>query len=160
MMATVGSSDGSLRSTASPRTRRRNGPRTYRFIRTSRHNSWTGKSSIATSGSTRPRPDTCRVPDDAASPPRARKERASATDEGQGAACPPSRAIRARKSRCSGTGLLDFADGQPAEVDVLRAVPAEGGDRTTPGDGHGGSAGAARARVAAVGTVIRHFVDL
>src|SRR5438445_11018455 len=56
MMATVGSSDGSLRSTASPRTRRRNGQRTYRFIRTSRHNSWTGKSSIATSGSTRPRP--------------------------------------------------------------------------------------------------------
>src|SRR5689334_13741684 len=159
MMATVGSSDGSLRSTASPRTRRRNGPSTYRFINTSRHSSWTGKSSIATSA--RPsRPDGCRVPDDAASPsPERWRNLRRGHWKGKG---PPAARERERLRRARGPlwRLLNLADAEPAEVDVLGAVPAEGGDGAAPGDRHRRVAGAASARVAAEAAVIRQIVDL
>src|SRR5207302_8216545 len=91
--------------------------------------------------------------------PPARLERAAEADEGQGAACPYWSAIRGETGR-SGTGLVDLADAQPTEVDVLRAVPAEGGDRTAPGDRHPGGARAARARIASKRSVVRHVVDL
>src|SRR5215470_14638721 len=150
MMATVGSNPGSVRSTASPRMRRRNGPRTYRFMRTSRHSSWTGKSSIATSGSPCPAPRSCRVLNDAASPPECEGNLRPGATKGKGQ---PAHVLGEE-------GLLDLADAQPAEVDVGGAVPAEGGDRTAPGDGHGHRVRAAQARIAAVGAVVGQLVDL